>query len=305
MSSPSAYRRHAVGVGHGVQHRAVGSRRPAWSPAAARPARPRPAARRPAPRPWPGPAARRRRWRATSSAQGISTGIPELTTTMVRGLTAATGWISSSCRPGRASVGRSKPSLSVSSAEPTTTTVASGRPRPLTASASSASSSVAGDDAQPDAQRPSPGRGGQEFQPRRDRVPGLQPRPGPYLPGPGHGLDRVVGDPGVLPRSRSRRPVEGQRADPGRAEQVRPGLRRGERGQHHDRAGLAPADLGRDRVPPGQDWGSRGARRRAARRRSRGTPAGRPARPSPGRAGTPAGERAPTPRSGSPRPPRP
>ena len=54
---------------------------------------------------------------ATWSAQGSRTGAPELTTTTVRGLAAATLRTSSSCRPGSASEVRSKPSLSTSAVE--------------------------------------------------------------------------------------------------------------------------------------------------------------------------------------------
>src|SRR5713101_4308515 len=50
--------------------------------------------------------------------QGIGTGMPELTTTMVLRFTAATRLTSSSWRLGKARVGRSNPSLSVISADP-------------------------------------------------------------------------------------------------------------------------------------------------------------------------------------------
>jgi len=70
--------------------------------------------------------------------------MPAFTTTTVRSFTAATRRTSSSCRPGRASPGRSNPSLSVPGADPTTTTAASAARAASTASPIVASSSGAG-----------------------------------------------------------------------------------------------------------------------------------------------------------------
>jgi hypothetical protein len=77
---------------------------------------------------------------AASWAQGSRTGAPEFTTATVRGLAAMTWRTSSSCRPGRASVVRSKPSLSTSAVVPTTTTAASLAAASATAAAISSSS---------------------------------------------------------------------------------------------------------------------------------------------------------------------
>ena len=71
-------------------------------------------------------------------------GEPALTTTTVRGLTAATARTSSSCRPGSASDVRSKPSLSTSSLVPTTTTATSLARASSTAWASSSSAGRVG-----------------------------------------------------------------------------------------------------------------------------------------------------------------
>ena len=81
---------------------------------------------------------------ATSSAHGSSTGAPALTTTTVRGLTAATRATSSSWRPGSASESRSTPSHSTSSLVPTTTSATSDSAASATAASSSASSSPNG-----------------------------------------------------------------------------------------------------------------------------------------------------------------
>ena len=61
----------------------------------------------------------------TSSRQGSSTGAPEFTTTTVRGLAATTARTRASWAPGNASERRSKPSLSIRSVVPTTTTATS------------------------------------------------------------------------------------------------------------------------------------------------------------------------------------
>ena len=81
---------------------------------------------------------------ATSPAHGISTGMPELTTTTVLALAAATRLTSSSCRPGSAIVSLSYPSLSAPSGEPTTTTATSASAAACTASWSRLSSSTRG-----------------------------------------------------------------------------------------------------------------------------------------------------------------
>src|SRR6478609_8350231 len=62
---------------------------------------------------------------ATSSRHGISTGEPELTTTTVRGFTAATARTRSSCLPGSVSEVLSYPSDSTLEFVPTTTTATS------------------------------------------------------------------------------------------------------------------------------------------------------------------------------------
>src|SRR5581483_3111739 len=62
---------------------------------------------------------------ATRSDQGIATTEPALTTTIVRGLTAATLSISSSWRPGRLKPTRSAPSRSQSALRPMTSSAAS------------------------------------------------------------------------------------------------------------------------------------------------------------------------------------
>ena len=84
---------------------------------------------------------------ATSSAHGMSTGMPALTTTIVRSLTAATRRTSSSWRPVSASPVRSNPSLSAAGADITMTMAASAPHAACSAcsaDASSASSSGAG-----------------------------------------------------------------------------------------------------------------------------------------------------------------
>ena len=91
---------------------------------------------------WPG--SQQQPIAATWSAHGMSTGMPAFTTTMVRSFTSATRRTRSSWPPGRASPGRSKPSLSVPGPEPTTTTATSAARAASTASRSSASASGAG-----------------------------------------------------------------------------------------------------------------------------------------------------------------
>jgi len=105
-------------------------------------ARPSSTSARATPIAWPGSQAYPTA--ATRSAHGMSTGMPALTTTIVRGFTAETRRTSSSCRPGRASPGRSNPSLSAAGGDPTTSMAASAVRAASTASRSSASSSGAG-----------------------------------------------------------------------------------------------------------------------------------------------------------------
>ena len=112
--------------------------------------------------------------------------MPELTTTIVRRFTAATARTSSSCRPGSASVARSKPSLSVIAAEPTTTIAASALAAAATASASSWSPSASRRDAEAAAPSgPSPSAAGLNSSPMRHLLAGLQSStwPGPRRAG--------------------------------------------------------------------------------------------------------------------------
>ncbi len=80
----------------------------------------------------------------TCARHGSSTGEPELTTTTVCGLAAATRGTSSSWRPGSRRSPRSKPSDSASSVVATTTTATSAPAAALTASLISASASACG-----------------------------------------------------------------------------------------------------------------------------------------------------------------
>ena len=143
---------------------------------------------------------------ATWSAHGMSTGMPAFTTTMVRSFTSATRRTSSSWSPGRASPGRSKPSLSVAGPDPTTTTAASAVRAASTASRSSASPSGAG--TMPS--RMATGPCGQSSGSSEIRDLGFlalgQVDGGPDLARPDHGLHRVGGHAGVA--RRDLRPVD-------------------------------------------------------------------------------------------------
>ena len=202
--------------------------------------------------------------------------MPAFTTTTVRRLTAATRRTSSSCRPGSASVRRSKPSLSVIGAEPTTTTATSARLAARSASASRSSSSAAGTMPSRTASGPSPSAAGPELQPDLGRPARLERDRGPDLAGPGHGLHRVVGHGGrVVGDDRA---VDGQREPPdaGHAEQVRAAGVRPERGEQHDRSrpcpSRCPGGPGPTRPAPGEFRCSAASSSPSASRNSRRRP---------------------------------
>jgi hypothetical protein len=101
---------------------------------------------------------------------------------------------------------------------------------------------------------PSPS-GPPELAPDHDLPPGLQVNTGPDLTSPGHRLDRIGGHDGGPVGDQLAIDRDPQVAHASRSEQVRTRLPGAEQGVQHDAAALAPADAGRDAIPPGKRRG--------------------------------------------------
>ena len=171
---------------------------------------------------------------------------------MVRSFTSATRRTRSSWRPGRASPGRSKPSLSVTGPSPPRRRPRRRRVRPPPPRAAASRRPARARCRAGSASGPCGQSSGSSEMASSASWPSASSRPALISPGRDHGLHRVGGHAGVpggdLP------PVDRQRqlADPARADHVRSAAGGAVTGPEHDRAPAAPADARGQAVPPGE-----------------------------------------------------